>query len=307
MVILLIFLLFLSLPLLHPNWQNAMYDEYNALIKNSTWVLVSKPSNVNVVRSMWLFRHKYHADGSLSRYKARLVANGHSQQFGVDCDDTFSPVVKPATVRMPPGFVDARFPHHVCRLQRSLYGLKQAPRAWFQRFAGYTNRVGFSSSRSDSSLFIYQHGFEVAYLLIYVDDIVLTISSTDLLQRIISSLHKEFDMADLGALNYFLGISVTRDSTGMFMSQKKYALVLLDRAHMANCNPTRTPMYRTSSMAIRHYCFRGSCISIILVLKNYLYTTTIALFPGDMSGDNFPQRHVAGESPDMSPGKRAIV
>ncbi|GJU13533.1 ribonuclease H-like domain-containing protein [Tanacetum coccineum] len=176
------------------------------------------------------------------QYKARLVANGHSQQFGVDCDDTFSPVVKPATVRMPPGFVDARFPHHVCRLQRSLYGLKQAPRAWFQRFAGYTNRVGFSSSRSDSSLFIYQHGFEVAYLLIYVDDIVLTISSTDLLQRIISSLHKEFDMADLGALNYFLGISVTRDSTGMFMSQKKYALVLLDRAHMANCNPTRTPV-----------------------------------------------------------------
>ncbi|GKC72662.1 ribonuclease H-like domain-containing protein, partial [Tanacetum coccineum] len=73
-----------------PNWRDAMYDEYNALIKNSTWVLVLKPPNVNVVRSMWLFQHKYHVDGSLSRYKARLVANGHSQQFGVDRDDTFS-------------------------------------------------------------------------------------------------------------------------------------------------------------------------------------------------------------------------
>ncbi|GJV45450.1 ribonuclease H-like domain-containing protein [Tanacetum coccineum] len=242
----------LSVALSDPNWQDAMYHEYNTLIKNSTWVLVLKPLNVNVVRSIWLFRHKYHANGSLSRYKAHLVANGRSQQFGVDCDDTFSHIVKLTTIRtvlslvlsrnwhvhqlvvknaflngdlfeivymyQPPGFVDARFPHHVCRLQRYLYALKQAPRAWFQRFAGYANRVGFSSSHCDSSFFIYQHGSEVAYLLIYVDDIVLTTSFMDLLQRIISSLHKEFDMTDLGALNYFLGIFVTRDSTGMFLS-----------------------------------------------------------------------------------------
>nr|GEV57641.1 ribonuclease H-like domain-containing protein [Tanacetum cinerariifolium] len=128
------------------------------------------PASVNMVRSMWLFKHKFHADGTLSRYKARLVANGSSQQLGVDFDETFSPVVKPATIytvlnlvvsrkwpihqlgvknaflngdlsetvymHQPPGFVDARFPNHVCRLQRSLYGLKQAPRAWFQCFAG---------------------------------------------------------------------------------------------------------------------------------------------------------------------------
>nr|GEU73170.1 ribonuclease H-like domain-containing protein [Tanacetum cinerariifolium] len=191
---------------------------------------------------MWFFRHKYHVDGSLSKYKARLVANGRSQQFGVDCDDTFSLVVKSATIRtvlsialsqnwhiyhldvknaflngdlsetvymyQPPGFVDAQFPHHVCRLQRSLYGLKQAPSAWFQCFAGYAYKVGFSSSRCVSSVFIYQHGYEVAYLLIYVNDIVLTASSTDLLQHIISSFHTECDMTDLRALNYFLGIYV---------------------------------------------------------------------------------------------------
>ncbi|GJW92883.1 ribonuclease H-like domain-containing protein, partial [Tanacetum coccineum] len=174
---------------------------------------------VNMVRSMWLFKHKFHPDGTLSCYKARLVANGSSQQLGVDFDETFSPVVKPATIRTNvyiyqlPSFVDARFPNHVCRLQRSLYGLKQAPRAWFQRFARYATRAGFFHNRCDSSLFIYRKGSRVAYLLLYVDDTILTASSTTLLQHLIDSLHREFNMTDLGALNYFLGIFTVRHST----------------------------------------------------------------------------------------------
>ncbi|GKA95940.1 ribonuclease H-like domain-containing protein [Tanacetum coccineum] len=240
-----------SVALYDPYWRDVMHDEYNALIKNNTWVFVLKPTNANVVRSMWLFWHKYHVDGSLSMYKARLVANGRSQQFGIDCVDTFSPVVKPATIRtflsltlsrswpihqldvknvflngdlsetvymyQPPGFVDSRFQNHVC-------------------------------SRCDSSLFIYRHDTDIAYLLIYVDDIILTASSTDVLQCIISLLHKEFDKTDLGALNYFLRISVTRDSTGMFLSQQKHAMDLLERAHMANCNSTRTPVDAESKL-----------------------------------------------------------
>nr|GEY63886.1 ribonuclease H-like domain-containing protein [Tanacetum cinerariifolium] len=95
----LIYLMALSLLLLFsdPNWLAAMYDEYNALVKNITWMLVQKPPNANVVRSMWLFRHKYHVDGSLSRYETRLVANGRTQHVGIDCDDTFSLVVKSVT------------------------------------------------------------------------------------------------------------------------------------------------------------------------------------------------------------------
>ncbi|GJW23775.1 ribonuclease H-like domain-containing protein [Tanacetum coccineum] len=253
-----------------------MCDEYKALIDNETWVLVPRPPNVNIVRSMWLYKHKYNADGSLSRYKARLVANGRSQQQGIDCDETFSLVVKPATIRtvlslavsrqwpihqldvknaflhghltetvymhQPPGFTDSAHSDYVCLLQKSLYGLKQAPRAWFQRFSSYAIRAGFYHSKTDSSLFIFHKGLDTAYLLLYVDDIILTASSTSLLQRIISLLHAEFAMTYLGPLNYFLGISVTRTTSGIFLSQTKYATEILERAQMLNCNPCRTPV-----------------------------------------------------------------
>ncbi|GJV84077.1 ribonuclease H-like domain-containing protein [Tanacetum coccineum] len=88
----------------------------------------------------------------------------------------------------------------------------------------------------------------VAYLLLYVDDIILTASSTTLLQHLIDSLHREFDMTDLGAFNYFLGISVVRHSISLFLSRRKYALQLLERAHMVNCNPSRTPVDTESKL-----------------------------------------------------------
>ncbi|GKC85676.1 ribonuclease H-like domain-containing protein [Tanacetum coccineum] len=231
---------------------------------------------------MWLFRHKYLADGTLSRYKA--VANGSTQLEGVDVDETFSRVVKLGTIRavlslavsrhwpihhhdvknaflhgdlsktvymhQPPGFRDSTYPDHVCLLQRSLYGLKQAPKAWFHQFASYITRIGFYSSRCDSSLFIYRHGMDTAYLLLYVDDIMLTASSQPLLQQIITSLHQEFSMTDLGSLNYFLGIFVTRDFSGMFLSQKKYAVEILEMAHMVSCNPSRTPVDTKSKLGL---------------------------------------------------------
>lgn len=129
----------------------------------------------------------------------------------------------------------------MCLLQRSLYGLKQAPRAWFQHFAEYLIRLGFVHSRCDSSLFIFRQGLHTAYLLLYVDDIILTASSIDFLRTIMSTLSTEFSMTDLGDLNFFLGISVIRDRHGMFLSQQQYALDILDRAKMLNCKSARTP------------------------------------------------------------------
>ncbi|XP_071695879.1 uncharacterized mitochondrial protein AtMg00810-like [Rutidosis leptorrhynchoides] len=145
-------------------------------------------------------------------------------------------------MHQPPGFRDPRYPDHVCLLQKSLYGLKQAPRAWFQRFAGYAQQISFQQSRCDISLFIYHQRSNTAYLLLYVDDIILTASSTGFLQQIITSLHKEFAMTDLGPLNYFLGIHATRTTSGMFLSQKQYASEIIDRAGMPTCHPCRTPV-----------------------------------------------------------------
>ncbi|GJR92956.1 ribonuclease H-like domain-containing protein [Tanacetum coccineum] len=174
-----------------PNWKEAMLDEYNALITNRTWVLVPRPANVNVVRLMWLFKHKFHADGSLSRYKARLVANGRNQQQGINCDETFSPVVKPATIRT-------------------------------------------------------------------VLNLAVSSSSTAFLQRVISSLHAEFSMTDLGSLNYVLGISAQRTSKGMTLIDTESKL-----------GPDGDPvsdstLYRSLASALQYLTFTRPDISYVV-------------------------------------------
>jgi hypothetical protein len=253
-----------------------MQDEFSALITNNTWQLVPRPSNTNIVSGKWVFRQKFNSDGSLSRYKARWVCRGYSQQHGIDYDETFSPVVKSSTIRtvlsiavssawpihqldvknaflhgsiqetvycqQPLGFEDKNKPDHVCLLQKSLYGLKQAPRAWFQRFSSFIQTIGFVPSLSDTSLFIYHRNNDVSYLLLYVDDIILTASSQPFLDHIITLLRSEFSMTDLGLLHHFLGISVVRDSSGLFLSQRQFILDLLNRAGMLDCQPSRTPI-----------------------------------------------------------------
>ena len=111
----------------------------------------------------------------------------------------------PSSTSLLAGFVDSSRPDMVCRLNKSLYGLKQAPRAWYSRFATFLLTLGFTKAKADTSLFIYRRGDETAYLLLYVDDIVLTASSQQLLERIIYSLQQEFAMQDLGQLHHFFG------------------------------------------------------------------------------------------------------
>jgi hypothetical protein len=121
---------------------------------------------------------------------------------------------KPSEVvfyQQPVGFIDSAHPDHVCRLNRALYGLKQAPHAWYHRFVTFATAFGFTCSKSDTSLFILHGTFGMAYLLVYIDDIILTALSSTLLERIITALNAEFAMTDLGELHHFLGLAVLCD------------------------------------------------------------------------------------------------
>jgi hypothetical protein len=144
--------------------------------------------------------------------------------------------------QQPSEFEDPAHPDHVCLLKKSLYGLKQAPRAWYSRMASFLLSIWFTKAKSDTSLFVFRRGTDTAYLLLYVDDIVLTASSPDLLRRIISALQREFAMKDLGALHHFLGMQVERRCDGFLLSQRQYMVDILSRAGMSECKPCSTPV-----------------------------------------------------------------
>ncbi|WVZ83721.1 hypothetical protein U9M48_030841 [Paspalum notatum var. saurae] len=215
-----------------------------------------RPPRANIITGKWIFKHKLQSDGTLDRYKARWVLRAPC----VDFDEMFSPVVKPATIRTVLSlalskdwlvrisstsrtrFVDSARPDHVCQLNKSLYGLKQAPRVWYSCFAARLQSLGFIEAKSDTSLFVLQQGSDTSFLLLYVDDIVQTASTTALLHQIIAALQASFPMKDLGPLQHFLGIPITRTAAGMLLSQRQYTLEILERAGTTECKPDSTPV-----------------------------------------------------------------
>ncbi|RVW38572.1 Retrovirus-related Pol polyprotein from transposon TNT 1-94 [Vitis vinifera] len=233
----------------HPGWRQAMVDEMAALHSNGTWDLVVLPSGKSTVGCRWVYAVKVGPDGQVDRLKARLVAKGYTQVYGSDYGDTFSPVAKIASVRLllsmaamcswplyqldiknaflhgdlaeevymeqPPGFVAQGESGLVCRLRRSLYGLKQSPRAWFSRFSSVVQEFGMLRSTADHSVFYHHNSLgQCIYLVVYVDDIVITGSDQD-------------------------------DSSIQFWCgpfQRKYALDILEETGMLDCKPVDTPM-----------------------------------------------------------------
>ena len=264
-----------------PNWRQAMSEEYDALVRNGTWELVSPDGITNLVGCRWVYRIKRNSDGSINRFKARLVAKGFHQRPGVDYHDTFSPVVKPTTVRLvlslaisrgwslkqldinnaflqgslsetvfmeqPPGFVDQDKPSFVCKLHKAIYGLKQAPRAWYYELRHFLLASRFHNSHSDTSLFIFQSAPHVLYLLVYVDDIIVTGSNDAVLSQFVSSLAKRFSLKELGDLSYFLGVEVISHKHGLLLSQRRYITDLLTRLHMHEAKPVLTPLPSSAS------------------------------------------------------------
>ncbi|GJY42604.1 putative RNA-directed DNA polymerase [Tanacetum coccineum] len=153
-------------------------------------------------------------------------------------------------MKQPPGFIDPQRPNHVCLLHKSLYGLKQAPRAWFERLSKALFDLGFKGSKTDPSLFIYSRGDTLLYILVYVDDIIVTGNNKGTIDNIICQLGSAFALKDLGPLNYFLGIEIVPYVSSILLSQKKYILELLQSAGLSNCNPMSSPMVTSSSLSL---------------------------------------------------------
>ena len=273
-------------------WRNAMDVEYTALMRNKTWHLVPPEQGKNVIDCKWLYKVKRKADGSLDRYKARLVAKGFKQRYGIDYEDTFSPVVKAATIRtvlsiavskgwnlrqlnvqnaflhglleenvymkQPPGYENSSQPNFICKLDKALYGLKQAPRAWYARLSGKLQQLGFKASKVDTSLFYYSKGDVIIFMLIYVDDIIVASSTQSAVLALLQDLKEDFALKDLGDLHYFLGIEVNKVNDGLLLSQGKYTADLLKKTNMSDCKPFNTPLSTSEKLSLHEGDLLGS-------------------------------------------------
>ena len=227
------------------NWKRAMNNEMESLAKNQTWELTDLPDDAESIPCKWVFRMKTNPDGSIDKYKARLVVKGFNQRKGMDYSQTFSPVARLGTIRsvlsiaasermhlkqfdvstaflygelsetvymqQPEGYGDGS--SKVCKLKRSLYGLKQAPRCWNKHFEAFLIKQGFKVSAADPCLYIRNRGGKKLLLALYVDDGLLAATDIQDLNSFISQLKFEFEITVKEA-SYFLGIEIKKEADG---------------------------------------------------------------------------------------------
>ncbi|RVX04050.1 Retrovirus-related Pol polyprotein from transposon TNT 1-94 [Vitis vinifera] len=229
-----------------PNWIQAMDLEIAALHRNQTWDLVEQPSEVNLIGCKWVYKLKHKPDGSIERYKARLVAKGYNQTHGLDYFETFSPVVKAATIRIiltvalsfqweirqldvHNAFLNGELEEQVYMSQSWLLGY-YIPN---QSVSIEEGSIWFETSTTSLSTTL--------IVLVYVDDIIITGCSSTQISSLIAKLDSIFTLRDLGQLSYFLGIEVSYHEGSMNLSQTKYVSDLLHRTEMFDTKPAKTP------------------------------------------------------------------
>ncbi len=220
---------------------------------------------------------KHNADGSIERFKARIVAKGYSQRPGLDYNESFAPTFRPATLRIimamsavedlelrsvditaafingdldeeiymkqPEGF-HIGSPTKVCRLRKSLYGLKQSARQWNKKLHSVLTELGFKRIESDRSVYIYSNGEVRIIVPIYIDDITLASKSPAAIDKYVQLLSQHFKCRDLGPTRFLLGIAVERDRSTrtLKLHQSQFILDLLEKYGMSDCKPVLTPL-----------------------------------------------------------------
>ncbi|GJU86019.1 retrotransposon protein, putative, ty1-copia subclass [Tanacetum coccineum] len=259
-------------------WLVAMNAEMKSMYDNKVWRLVVLPPNAKVVKSKWIYKKKTDMDGKVHIYKARFVAKGCTQTYGVDYEETFSPVADIRSIRIliaiatfydyeiwqmdiktaflngfleeeiymeqPEGFIDPNHPRKVCKLQRSIYGLKQASRSWNKRFDEEIKKFGFHQNLDEPCVYQKASGSNIIFLILYVDDIILMGNHIPSLQEVKTYLDKCFFMKDLGEAAFILGIKIYKDRSRRLigLSQNAYLDKILKRYRMDNSKRGSIPM-----------------------------------------------------------------
>ena len=253
-----------------------MDEELAALNSRGTWELVPRPPSTSIVTCRWVFSVKHNPDGTVARHKARLVARGFTQTYGIDYSDTFSPVARMSSIRIlfsiainknwslrqldvknaflygdlteavfmeqPPGYV-VQGEKMVCRLKKAIYGLKQSPREWFEKFSDIAKKGGFQRCTVDHSVFFrHTQTGGVVIMAVYVDDIILTGSDDQGIHAAQTFLQSHFVCRDMGRPRYFLGIEFAYRPQEVSLSQRKYVLDLLQETGQLGCKPESTPV-----------------------------------------------------------------
>ncbi|GJS98350.1 putative ribonuclease H-like domain-containing protein [Tanacetum coccineum] len=223
-----------------------------------------------------VFRNKKDERGIVVRNKARLVAQGYTQEEGIDYDEVFAPVARIEAIRLflayasfmgfivyqmdvksaflygtieeevyvcqPPGFEDPHFPDKVYKVEKALYGLHQAPRAWYETLSTYLIENGFRRGTIDKTLFIKKDKGDILLVQVYVDDIIFGSTKKSLCDEFEGLMHKRFQMSSMGELTFFLGLQVQQKEDGIFISQDKYVAEILKKFDFATMKTTSTPI-----------------------------------------------------------------
>jgi histone deacetylase 1/2 len=256
-------------------WHQAMEEEFSSLQRNGTFTLVPLPKGRKAIGSRWLYKIKRLADGTVERYKARWVAKGYTQRFGIDYEDTFAPVVRPEDLRLvlalataldleiepvdivtaflhstvteeiyveqPQGFVDKERPQHVCRLHKSLYGLKQAPLEWHRTINEHLITNHFMPTEADPCLYVCVAGGLINFLALCIDDCTI-VAHRSQLRGIKEMIAQRFLIMDLGPVSLVLGIEVQCDCELGHLYIRQCGKINNILNALQNCKPVATPM-----------------------------------------------------------------
>jgi hypothetical protein len=254
-------------------WMKATNEEIKSMKTNQVWDLVDLLLGLKAIGNKWVFKIKRKADGSIERYKARLVAKGYTQKEGVDYEETFSPVVRYASIRtilaivahldlelfhmdvkttflngeldeeiymdQPIVFVAKGKERKVCKLKRSIYGLKQSSRQWYLRFHQAIISNGFKMIEEDHCVHVKRSKGIFVILSLYVDDILLVRNDKNMIVTTKGWLSSTFEMKDMGEANYILGVKFSRDRSKklLSLSQRTYIKRFLNASKCITANP----------------------------------------------------------------------